>query len=103
MNIKKGMMVKVLNGNHKDLQGKGLNVFPKRQRVIVEGVNFRKRATRPTQENPSGGFVEREAPIHISNVMIVHGGQATRVGYKLLDDGSKVRISKKTNEEIEVQ
>ena len=103
MNIKKGMMVKVLNGNHKDSEGKVLNVFPKRQRVIVEGVNFRKRATRPTQENPSGGFVEREAPIHISNVMTVHAGQATRVGYKLLDDGSKVRISKKTNEEIEVQ
>jgi large subunit ribosomal protein L24 len=103
MNIKKGMMVKVLNGNHKDSEGKVLNVFPKKQRVIVEGVNFRKRATRPTQENPSGGFVEREASIHISNVMTVHGGQATRVGYKLLDDGSKVRISKKTNEEIEVK
>ena len=81
MNIKKGMMVKVLNGNHKDSEGKVLNVFPKKQRVIVEGVNFRKRATRPTQENPSGGFVEREAPIHISNVMTVHGGQATRVAW----------------------
>ena len=52
MNIKKGMLVKVLNGNHKDSEGKVLNVFPKKQRVIVEGVNFRKRATRPTQENP---------------------------------------------------
>ena len=79
MNIKKGMMVKVLNGNHKDSEGKVLNVFPKKQRVIVEGVNFRKRATMPTQEYPSGGFVEREAPIHISNVMIVHGGQATEL------------------------
>ncbi len=64
-------------------------------------MNFRKRAARPTQENPSGGFVEREAPIHISNVMVVHNGKPTRIGYKILDDGSKVRISKKTNEEIE--
>ncbi len=100
MNIKKGMMVKVLNGNHKDLEGKVLNVFPKRQRVIVEGVNFRKRATRPTQENPSGGFVEREAPIHISNVMALHDGETVRVGYKKLNDGRKVRIANKTNEEI---
>ena len=103
MHVKKGMEVRVVCGNHKGLEGKVLNVFPKKQKVIVEGVNFRKRATRPTQDNPSGGFVEREAPIHISNVMTVHAGQATRIGYKLLDDGSKVRISKKTNEEIEVQ
>ena len=94
------MTVKVLSGNHKDAEGKVLNVFPKKQRLIIEGVNFRKRAARPTQENPSGGFVEREAPIHISNVMLVHNGEATRVGYKNLEDGSKVRISKKTNEEI---
>ena len=103
MNIKKGMMVKVLNGNHKDLEGKVLNVFPKRQRVIVEGVNFRKRATRPTQENPSGGFVEREAPIHISNVMVLQNGKVSRIGYKVLEDGSKVRIFKKTNEETQIQ
>ena len=100
MHIKKGMMVKVINGNHKDMKGKVLYVFPKKQRVIVEGINFRKRATRPSQENPSGGFIEREAPIHISNVMTIHGGQATRIGYKILEDGSKVRKSIKTNEEI---
>ena len=100
MHVKKGMTVKVLSGNHKDAEGKVLNVFPKKQRLIIEGVNFRKRAARPTQENPSGGFVEREAPIHISNVMLVHNGQATRVGFKNLEDGSKVRVSKKTNEEI---
>lgn len=100
MHVKKGMTVKVLSGNHKDAEGKVLNVFPKKQRLIIEGVNFRKRATRPSQENPSGGFVEREAAIHISNVMLVHNGQATRVGYKSLEDGTKVRVSKKSNEEI---
>ena len=83
------------------MEGKILNVFPDKHRVIVEGINFRKRASRPTQENPSGGFVEREAPIHISNVMVINNGKPTRIGYKLLEDGSKIRISKKTNEEIE--
>ncbi|MDB9854363.1 50S ribosomal protein L24 [Candidatus Marinimicrobia bacterium] len=100
MHIKKGMKVKVISGNHKGSEGKILEVFPQKQRLIVEGVNFRKRATRPTQENPSGGFVDREATLHISNVMVLHAGQASRVGYRILDDGSKIRISKKTNEEV---
>ena len=102
MHVKKGMLVKIICGNHKDSEGKILNVFPKKQCVTIEGVNFRKRSIRPTQENPSGGFIEREAPIHISNVMVVHGGQITRVGFKKLEDGTKVRIAKKTNEEIEI-
>ena len=101
MHVKQGMLVKVISGNHKGQEGKILNVFPSQSRVIIEGVNFRKRASRPTQENPSGGFIEREAPIHISNVMIVNNGKPTRIGYKVLEDGSKIRISKKTNEEIE--
>ena len=100
MHIKKGMKVKVISGNHKGSEGTILEVFPQKQRLIVEGVNFRKRATRPTQENPSGGFVDREATLHISNVMVLHAGQASRVGYRILDDGSKIRISKKTNEEV---
>ena len=95
------MLVKVVSGNHKGMEGKILNVFPKKNKVIVEGVNFRKRASRPTQENPSGGFVEREAPLHISNVMVVNNGIPTRVGYKVLDDGTKIRISNKTEEEIQ--
>ncbi len=102
MHIKKGMTVKVISGNHKGMNGKVLNVFPKKRMAIIEGVNFRKRATRPTQENQSGGFVEREAPIHISNMMAFYGGNAARVGYKKLSDGRKVRLSKKTNEEIDV-
>tara|TARA_B100001996_G_C18639603_1_gene585108 strand:- start:58 stop:366 length:309 start_codon:yes stop_codon:yes gene_type:complete len=101
MHIKKGMTVMIISGNHKGLEGKVLNVFPSKQRVIVEGVNFIKKATRPTQENPSGGVVEREAAIHVSNIMVMHGGKPTRIGYKKLEDGSKVRISIKTNEEIE--
>ena len=101
MHVKKGMLVKIISGNHKGLEGKILNVFPEKNRVIVEGVNFKKRATRPTQENPSGGFVEREASLHISNVMVLNNGTPARIGYKILDDGTKIRISKKTGEEIQ--
>ena len=96
------MLVKVVSGNHKGMEGKILNVFPKKNRVIVEGVNFRKRASRPTQENPSGGFVEREAPIHVSNLMVLHNSKTVRVGWKTLKDGSKVRIAKKIKEELKI-
>ena len=103
MHIKRGMIIKVISGNHKGMEGKVLNVFPKNNRIVVEGVNFRKRAIRPTQENQSGGFSEREASIHISNVMVLQNGQVSRIGHKILEDGSKVRIFKKTNEETQIQ
>ena len=102
MFVKKGMTVRVISGNHKGSEGKVLDVFPKKDRVLIEGVNFIKRATRPTQENQAGGFVEKEAAIHISNVMIIHGGKASRIGFKRLEDGTKVRVSKKTGQEIEI-
>ena len=76
------------------------HIFPKKMKAIVEGVNFRKRSVRPTQDNQAGGFVDREAPIHISNLMVIHNEQATRIGYKKLEDGSKIRISVKNGEEI---
>lgn len=100
MHIVKGMIVKVISGNHKGQSGKVLDVFPKKMKAIVEGVNFRKRSVRPTQDNPSGGYVDREAPLHISNLMILHNDQPTRIGYKKLEDGRKVRISVKTKEEL---
>jgi len=100
--VRKGMQVKVISGNHKGETGKVLAVYPKTNRVIVQGVNFIKKATRPTQENPSGGFSEKEAAIHMSNVMVVHGGEATRIGFKTLEDGKKVRVANKTRQEIEI-
>ena len=103
MVVKKGMVVRVISGAHRGLEGKVLFVSPKRKRVIVEGVNFIKKSTRPTQDNPNGGIVEKEASLHISNVMVLPNGKVSRIGYKILDDGSKVRIFKKTNEETEVQ
>ena len=100
MKIKKGMTVRVISGNNKGKEGKVLKVFPKENRAIIEGVNLIKRATRPTQENPSGGFIEKEGSLHISNIILVHNGEMSGIGYKFLDDGSKVRISKKTGNEI---
>ena len=102
MGIRKGMKVRVIKGNHKGSEGKILFVFPKENKAIVEGVNFIKRAVRPTQDNPSGGYTEKEAPIHLSNLMLVQKDQTTRIGFKVLEDGSKVRIGKKTGEEIEL-
>ena len=101
MFIKKGMTVRVINGNHKGMEGKILRVFPKKERVIIEGINFIKKAIRPSQENPTGGMVEKEATLHISNIMAIHGNVATRIGFKFMEDGTKVRISRKTNEEID--
>ena len=103
MLIKKGMQVRVISGAHKGEEGKVLFSSPKKQRVVVEGVNFIKKSTRPSQENPNGGIVEKEAPIHVSNIMVLQNGITSRIGYKVLDNGSKVRFLKKTNEESEIQ
>ena len=71
-----------------------------KDRVIVEGVNLIKKHTKPSQENPKGGIVEKEGSLHVSNVMFILSGNPTRIGYKKLEDGSKVRISVKNGEEI---
>ena len=100
MHIKTGMTVRVIRGNHRGEEGKVLHINPKKERVIIEGVNLIKRHTRPSQENPQGGIIEKEAALHVSNIMVVYGGKPTRVGYKKLDDGSKVRVTVKTGEEM---
>ena len=100
MRLKTGMSVRVISGNHKGKEGKILRVIKDRERVIIEGVNLIKKHTRPTQENPKGGIIEREGSLHISNVMYLYNGKVSRIGYKRLDDGSKVRVSTKSGEEI---
>ena len=100
MRIKSGMNVKVIRGNHKGKEGKVLRVINDKNRFIIEGVNLIKKHTKPSQDNPKGGIVEKEGSLHISNVMYVHSGTPTRIGYKKLEDGSKVRISVKSGEEI---
>ncbi len=103
--IKKNDNVMVISGNDRGKIGKVLKVFPKEQRVIVEGVNLRKRHRKPSQRNPQGGIIENEAPIHISNVMILDPktNEPTRIGSKIIIDektGKKkiVRVSKISNE-----
>ncbi len=98
--IKTGDTVKVIAGKDKDKEGKVLVVDPKKNRVIVEGINMVSRHTKPSAANQLGGIVEKEAPIDLSNVMYLHKGQATRIGYKV-EDGKKVRIAKKTGEVID--
>ena len=88
MKIRKNDTVVVIAGNSKGKTGKVLKVFPKESKVIVEGVNLRKRHTKPTQKNPQGGIVEKEAPIHVSNVMILDPKtkEPTRIGSKIIID-----------------
>ena len=103
MKIRKNDTVKVISGNDKGKIGKVLKTFPEANRIIVEGVNLVKRHTRPSQKNRKGGILEKEDTINVSNVMLFdnRSNLATRVGYKVLNDGSKVRINKKTGEIIE--
>ena len=100
MKIKKGDTVQVITGNDSGKTGRVIKVFLDKERVVVEGVNMVKKHARPTQDTPQGGIIEKEATIHISNVMIVTGGKPTRVGYKNLGDGRKVKFAKKTGEVI---
>lgn len=102
LHVKKGDTVKVIAGNSKGSTGKVLVVYPKDNRAIVEGVNKVKKHTKPNQKNTQGGIVEKEAPIHLSNLMVVDGkGNATRIGRRLDEKTNKlVRYSKKTGEVI---
>ncbi|MCK9536084.1 MAG: 50S ribosomal protein L24 [Bacilli bacterium] len=97
MYIKKGDIVKVITGEYKGKTGKVLHVFKKDNRVIVEGVNIVSRHTKPSNTYPDGGIIKKEAPIHISNVLLVDpkSNETSRIGFTIVD-GKKVRFSKKT-------
>ena len=97
MFIKKGDTVKVISGDHKGETGVVKKVLVKEQRVIIEGVNKVSRHTRPNNENPDGGIIQKEAPFAVSNVMLfdTKAGEASKIGYKVVD-GKKVRYFKKT-------
>ena len=102
MKIKKGDRVVVLSGRSKGKIGEVLKVLPKENRAIVQGVNTVKRHTRPSQGNP-GGIVEKEATIHVSNIAHLDpaSDKPTRVGYRFLGDGRKVRFAKRSGEMID--
>jgi large subunit ribosomal protein L24 len=97
MKIKKGDTVQVISGKDKGARGKVIQAYPKDDKVLVEGVNRVKKHTRITQTQrgaKAGGIVTQEAPVHVSNVMLVHDGKPVRVGYQTNDEGRKVRIAK---------
>ena len=103
LKIKKGDSVKVIAGESKDkdVVRKVLEVYPKENKALVEGCNMVSKSTKPSAAAPNGGIIQKEAPIHISNLMLVDAkGNATRVGRKLNENGKLVRYSKKTGEEI---
>ena len=103
LHVKKNDMVKVTAGKERGKTGKVLRVLPGKGRVVVESLNMIKRHTRPNQLYPEGGILEKEAPLSISNVMLICGScnQATRTGVRLLEDGSKTRYCKKCNESVD--
>ncbi|NLG63113.1 MAG: 50S ribosomal protein L24 [Candidatus Cloacimonetes bacterium] len=102
MHVRRGDRVKVIRGNDAGKEGTVLRVLPKQNRVVIEGVNLRKRHMRPSQANPEGGIITFEAPVHASNVMLIDPttGEPTRVRYQRAKDGTKERIAVKSGNAI---
>ena len=100
MKIKKGDLVKVIAGKDKEKEGKVIAVNKNKNTLLVEGVNMITKHTKPSMANQQGGIVHQEAPIDASNVMLLHEGKATRVGFKF-EDGKKVRFAKATGKVID--
>lgn len=100
--IKKGDTVMVIAGENKGQQGRVLNVDTKKLKVLVEGINMISKHTKPNADHPQGGIIKKEAPVHVSNLMLVDPktGKPTRVGRKIGDNDKIVRYSKKSGEEI---
>ncbi|NQT23065.1 MAG: 50S ribosomal protein L24 [Candidatus Omnitrophica bacterium] len=100
LKIKKNDTIVVLAGKDKGKTGKVLKVYPKTRKSIVEGINFVKKHARKTREDQKGGIIQKEAPIHISNIAVFCKGctKPTKVGYNILKDGTKSRYCKKCNE-----
>lgn len=103
LHIRKEDTVIVIRGKDKGKKGRVLRTYPREHRVLVEGVNMVKKHARPSQQNPQGGILNQEAPIHASNVMLVDPktGEPTRIGFRKLDNGEKVRIARKSGEPID--
>ena len=101
MKIRKGDTVQIMSGTDAGKVGRVIKVYLDRDRILVEGINIVKKHTRPSQDNPQGGIIEKEASIHVSNTLLMASGKPTKVGYKILEDGKKVRVAKKTGEVID--
>lgn len=99
LKLKTGDTVRVIAGDQKGKEGKIVRVFIDKNRAIVEGVNLVSKSTKPSAQSPQGGIVKKEASLDISNLMLLEGGNTTKVGYRL-EDGKKVRFSKKSDKAI---
>ncbi len=102
MKIKKGDKVQVLSGKDRGKEGVVMFAFPEKDTVIVEGVNLVKKHQRPQGEGKPGGIIDKDMPMHVSNVAALSpkDGKPTRIGYKVLEDGTKVRVCKRTGAEF---
>ena len=100
MKLKKGDTVEVITGKDKGKQGEIEFVFPKSNKIIVQGINIAAKHSKPSRANEQGGIIDKDMPLDASNVMLVHKGKKVRVGYKVNDDGTKVRIARPSGEEI---
>lgn len=100
MKLKKGDTVKVIAGKDRGQQGEVVQVFPSDNKVLVNGINTAKKHSKAQRATQQGGIIDRDMPVDASNVMLVHKGKTTRVGYKIQSDGSKVRVAKRTGEVI---
>ena len=99
LKIKSGDTVRVLAGDHKGEEGKIVKILTEKNRAIVEGVNMVSKHAKPSADNPQGGIIKKEASLHISNLGLIEDGATIRVGYKV-EDGKKVRVSRKTDKAI---
>ncbi len=100
MKLKKGDEIVVITGKDKGKHGEVVQVLPSEGKVIVNGVNTAKKHQKPRRATEAGGIIDRDMPIHASNVMLVHKGKPTRVGYRINADGTKVRVAKSSGEVI---
>ncbi|MDA9293112.1 50S ribosomal protein L24 [bacterium] len=100
MKLKKGDTVEVITGKDKGKQGEIEHVYPKSNKLIVQGVNTAAKHSKPSRANEQGGIIDKDMPIDASNVMLVHKGNKVRVGYKVNAHGTKVRIARPSGEEI---
>ena len=100
MKIVKGDHVIVISGKDKGKEGEVVRALPKQDKVVVTGVNTAKKHQKAQKQNQQAGIIDVDMPVHVSNVMLVHKGKPTRVGYKIQDDGKKVRVAKSSGEVI---
>jgi large subunit ribosomal protein L24 len=100
LRIKKGDSVKVVSGNYKGQKGRVLGLIKNKDRILVEGINKVKKHTKPSQDNPQGGIVEKELSIHKSNVMLLDKNNPVKVSFKVLENGKKIRVNKSNGKVI---